>query len=336
MNRICEIKFGSHLYGTSTPDSDLDFKGIYLPTARQICLGNYPKTITTQRPKQQGERNTKDDIDTEFFSLDRYLELLCDGQTVALDMLFAPKSMFTHLDPNLGWIFDWIYDDRAEFLSSNVNAFVGYARQQASRYGIKGSRMNALKLTLDLLAQLPDKDKLVTHQLALVDLVDQSKGLVSLEKSPLVEIVHCKAPNNTTEPHLHVAGRKIPFHATVQYAKKIFGMIYSGYGERSYKALLAGGKDHKALSHAVRVNFEAKELLETGKITFPRPEADLLVKIKKTEMPFDQISEIIEQGLVDLMEAQEKSTLRSTPNRELSKEIIYKVHKEIVQGDLDG
>lgn len=29
-----EIKFGSHLYGTDTPTSDLDLKGIYLPTGR--------------------------------------------------------------------------------------------------------------------------------------------------------------------------------------------------------------------------------------------------------------------------------------------------------------
>lgn len=335
MRKICEIKFGSHLYGTSTPESDLDFKGIYLPSSREICMGNYNKTINVQRLKKSGERNTKDDIDTELFSLDRFLELLCDGQAVALDMLFAPIEMYTYTNTNSrwDWILSYIYENRREFLNSNVNAFVGYARQQAAKYGVKGTRMDALRATLDLLEQFPEQDKLDQHTVALVCLVESSKDLISLEKTPLVEIVYINAPNGKTEPHLHVAGRNIPFHATVKYAKSIFGKIYQGYGARAFKAQLAGGKDYKALSHAVRVNSEAKELLETGFITFPRPDADLLLKIKTIQLPFEQISEIIEQGLADLMKAQEKSTLSATPNRAFAEELIYRVHKEIVQED---
>jgi hypothetical protein len=334
MNKILEIKFGSHLYGTNTPESDLDYKAIYVPTAKEIVLGNYPKTIQTQRNKAHGERNTKDDVDVETVSLDRFLELLCDGQTMALDMLFAPPKMFVGFDPL--WADFWIeiVSNKHEFLSSNVNAFVGYARQQAAKYGVKGTRMDALKNTLDLLAKLPPHDKLIDHQLAIVELVEMSKHLISLEKTPLVEIVHCAAPNGRTEPHLHVAGRKIPFHALIKYGTEIFGKIYKGYGERAFKAQLAGGKDYKALSHAVRVNSEAKELLETGKITFPRPDADLLLKIKKIEMPFEEISEVIEQGLADLMIAQEKSTLRAEPNREYAQDIVFRAYTKIVKDSI--
>lgn len=334
MNKILEMKFGSHLYGTSTPESDLDFKGIFIPSAREICLGNYKKTINIQRPKKSGERNTKDDIDVEFISLDRFLELLCDGQTMALDILFGMKA--EDMTDQGAEIMTEIYKNRHAFLNKNVNAFVGYARQQAAKYGVKGTRMDALKNTLDMLAQLPQNDKLFSHQLAVIDLVDASKELISLEKTPLVEIAHCKGPNGKTEPHLHVAGRKIPFHANVKYAAEIFGKIYRGYGERAFKANLAGGKDYKALSHAVRVNAEAKELLETGFITFPRPEAELLLQIKtadKNGMPFDEISEIIETGLAGLMESQETSVLRAEPNREYAEQIIYRVHREIVQKD---
>ncbi|EOU4524862.1 hypothetical protein ACOIZZ_001972 [Escherichia coli] len=32
--------FGSHLYGTSTPESDVDFKEIFVPPARDILIGN--------------------------------------------------------------------------------------------------------------------------------------------------------------------------------------------------------------------------------------------------------------------------------------------------------
>ena len=40
---ICLMKFGSHLYGTNTTDSDTDYKGVYMPTKRQILLGKCPK-----------------------------------------------------------------------------------------------------------------------------------------------------------------------------------------------------------------------------------------------------------------------------------------------------
>lgn len=334
MNKILEMKFGSHLYGTSTPASDLDFKGIYLPSSREICIGNYNKTVNTSRPKAHGERNTKDDVDAELFSLDRFLELLCDGQTVALDMLFAPQNMYTHVDNSWGWIMPYIYDNRLQFLNSNVSAFVGYARQQAAKYGIKGSRMNALKSALEFLELLPENEKLIRYSNDIEMLVRVNEALVSLEKTPLVEIVYINAPNGNIEPHLHVAGRKIPFHATVKYAKQIFGKIYEGYGARAVKAQLAGGKDYKALSHAVRVNSEAKELLETGQITFPRPDADLLLKIKNIELPFEQISEIIDQGLADLMDAKQNSSLKAEPNREFAQELTYKVYRQIVKEDL--
>lgn len=331
IDKILEMKFGSHLYGTSTPESDLDFKGVYLPTARQIILGNYPKTINTQRPKKHGERNTKDDVDVELVSLDRFLELLCDGQTMALDILFGFN--WSDCTPEGVRIMSNIFTNRVEFLNSNVNAFVGYARQQAAKYGVKGSRMDALKSTLDLLEGFPEHDKLIEYAFALDELVALSEGLVNLEKTPLIEIIQVKAPNNRVEPHLHVAGRKIPFHATVKYAKQILSKIYKNYGDRAHKAQLAGGKDYKALSHAVRVNSEAMELLQTGKITFPRPDADLQVKIKTLQVPYEQISEMIEQGLADLVGAQENSVLRPAPNREFAAQIVYEEYKKIVQQD---
>lgn len=55
MNKLFEMKFGSHLYGTSTPASDVDYKSIYLPTAREIVLGDYHKTINMSRKKDHGD-----------------------------------------------------------------------------------------------------------------------------------------------------------------------------------------------------------------------------------------------------------------------------------------
>ena len=92
MKTIVKIIFGSHLYGTDTPDSDQDFKGIFLPTKEQIFLGKIPKSINENTKKGEG-KNTADDVDTEIYSLHYFLKLACEGQTVSLDMLHAPDNM---------------------------------------------------------------------------------------------------------------------------------------------------------------------------------------------------------------------------------------------------
>lgn len=332
MNKIIEIKFGSHLYGTDTPSSDLDFKGIYLPTAREIVLGKYKKTIATSRPKQSCERNTKDDVDTEIFSLDRFLELLMEAQTVALDFLFGYKETCTFNTDQGAWIMRHIYDNKEKLLTRNVNAFVGYARQQAAKYGIKGSRMDALQRTQNYLMTCPDlHKKLEFYGAHFANLVDECNSLVSLEKTPLVEIVMLKGPKGLIDqPHLKVNGRAIPFHAKVKYAQEVVSKMLEGYGQRAHKAHLAGGVDWKALSHAVRVNGEALELLSTGNITFPRPDKDLLLKIKLGALSYEQVAEMIEQGLADLYVAHEKSTLRDKPDQEWADNLVYEVYSEIV------
>src|SRR5689334_19029137 len=124
MNKIIEIKFGSHLYGTDTLNSDLDIKAVYLPEARDICLGTVKRNICTHRPKQHGERNTKDDVDVEVFSLGEYLKLLLEGQTMALDMLFAlqrPEMVQRFAGAEL---FDHIHENRFRLLNRQVNAFL--------------------------------------------------------------------------------------------------------------------------------------------------------------------------------------------------------------------
>jgi len=333
MNKIWEVKFGSHLYGTNTPNSDLDIKGVYLPTAKEIVLGTYKRTIATQRSKAEHERNNKDDVDTEFFSLDRYLELLTEGQTVALDMLFAPRLLNDAITP----IANEIYRNKDKLLTRNVNAFVGYARQQAAKYGIKGSRMDALKRVkecLDLLSKDQLRAKLSHYSPAIDILVQECNELISLEKTPLVEILMLKGPKSLIDqPHLKINGRSIPFHATVKYALDVVTKMLDNYGQRAHKAHLAGGKDWKALSHAIRVNSEALELLSTDHITFPRPDRELLIKVKLGEMPYEQVAELIEQGLADLYTAHEKSTLRDKPDMEWVNDFVYSVYSDIVKKD---
>ena len=45
------MKFGAHLYGTDTKTSDLDYKGIFLPSVEEILLNKIPKCINLSTNK---------------------------------------------------------------------------------------------------------------------------------------------------------------------------------------------------------------------------------------------------------------------------------------------
>jgi predicted nucleotidyltransferase len=61
MRIVVNMKFGAHLYGTATSDSDLDFKGIFLPTKEQLLLGQVPKSYNYSTGKVFS-RNTNNDV----------------------------------------------------------------------------------------------------------------------------------------------------------------------------------------------------------------------------------------------------------------------------------
>jgi hypothetical protein len=145
---IVTIKFGSHLYGTSTPASDLDYKSVFIPSARDIILQRVKGTIANKRPKNAGEKNYAGEVDQESHSLQRFLELASEGQTVALDVLFSPEwAMVTA--PSDEW--REIIANRHRLLTKKSASFVGYVSTQSNKYGIKGSRVSAARGALALL-----------------------------------------------------------------------------------------------------------------------------------------------------------------------------------------
>lgn len=328
MKTIFRTQFGSHVYGTNTPSSDLDYKEIFIPDAQDILLQRAPRTIVQNTKVDKNSRNTADDVDTEQLALHQFFKLLIEGQTMALDMIFTPKEFWTKEFP----IWNLIVNEREEFLHKGTTAFVGYARQQASKYGIKGTRVAAMRFTLELLKTQEDWKKL-SHadvMFALYNLIYFDPMNKAGLKNEYIDFVDCKGPHGKPEPHLQVCGRKIPLHASVKYAREVFQKIFDEYGARALLAERNEGVDWKALMHAVRVANQAKELLTTANIIFPRPEAEVLLQIRKGELPYKQVAEMIENGLEDLEKAKETSILQPEPNQTLADFYIENLYSQAI------
>ena len=327
MKLVVKMQFGSHLYGTNVETSDLDYKGISLPSAEEILLQKVKKSRTTSTKSNANAKNEAGDIDLEIFSLDQYIRLLMQGQTVALDMLFASENFIVESDYPEIW--KKIRDNKDKFLHSGILSFVGYCKTQANKYGIKGSRMGSMHKVVDALKEYVNNAE-PTNKVKLHHIWNVCEKLTELEHVNIIELFANKATQDKKVLHFEVCGRKFDGSVGIDYAYHALSKIYESYGDRARQAERNEGIDWKALMHAVRVCYEATELLRTGNITFPRPERDLLLQIRKGELPYKIVAKIIEDGLEELEVIKESSKLPDKPDKEFAEKFILECYRDIV------
>jgi len=318
---ICEILYGSHLYGTNTPSSDTDIKRVYVPSSRDIALQRVLNTIKDMRDKSIGEKNGSDDIDIETFSLQQYLNLLCEGQTMAVDMLFSgshPKCV-RMTSP----IWQEIYDNRHRLLCKKSASFVGYVRDQANKYGVKGSRVAAVRDTRDTLIEAIDKFGIHAK-------VNEAKDvlLAVVERHPehtkFIDKFHIR--QNKTEILFECCNRKVSMTSNLKHAFEIYDKVFQEYGDRALRAESNDGIDWKAMSHAVRVSSEATELFLTGSVTFPRPDFKHLLDVKLGRLEFKEVGAEIDAMFDNIESIAASSSLRDEPDREWVDDFVEKVY----------
>jgi len=319
---LARMVFGSHLYGTNTPDSDRDYKEIFIPTVTDILLQRATKTSRSRSTGDPNAKNVAGDEDVEQFSLHGYMKLLCDGQTVAVDMLFAPPSAMIESS----WHWDEIQDHRHRFVSRAIKPFVGYCRAQANKYGIKGSRMAAAEAAAGAFTLFVDQPymRLEECEATIADLVAAHPEHISIEPR-----VHPQNKDAVVD-HLSVCGKLAPFTLRLPQVAAMYGSLFDRYGERARQAKDNQGVDWKALMHARRIQQQAVELLDTGHITFPRPNAHELLAIRTGSRPYVEVGAEIEQGMVKLEQAMGRSTLQNKPDKKLADRMVLTAYQSRV------
>jgi len=304
LNTIFLCRFGSHLYGTNTPDSDVDWKGVYVESIENILLKKDSKSYRSSTG-DSGSRNTSADVDVEIKELRTFLNDAMSGQTYAIDMLFCNEQ--NTISSN--WVWNLVIENRKKLLSKNIMPFIGYCRKQAAKYGLKGTRLAALENTISTLSAFNSSIKL-----------GKVLPLVALE-GEFVKIV--KSDNET---FFEVLGKKFQVTKSVGDVLGPLKNMWEKYGDRARKAMENDGVDWKAVSHAYRAMYEVNELLLTGKIIFPLSQSGYLIDIKTGKIPWSQINEELPELMKQVEIASSQSKLQEKPDRQFWDEFVLDVY----------
>lgn len=188
MKKLFSCEFGSSLYGTKTPTSDLDMKHVILPDIRDILIGTKISNVVKKTNIAKNVRNSVDDVDEEFIPIQIFARDFMMGQTYAIELAFSIEGDHagqTVFDPrgsvvrgttveDRGEYFvkcrdvnfeEWDYETplfvsfvkelREKFLTSNIKSMMGYVVNQASLYSFKGERLNVAKEFMEILEYVP-------------------------------------------------------------------------------------------------------------------------------------------------------------------------------------
>ena len=122
--RLCLFTLaGSHAYGTATPSSDMDYRGVAVPPSDAL-LGWH-----------RWEQWRRDDPDLVIYSLSKFCRLALQGNPNIIEILFSPQDCVLQVSD----VGQELLAMRRAFLSRRVfQTFGGYARAELAKMRTAG------------------------------------------------------------------------------------------------------------------------------------------------------------------------------------------------------
>lgn len=269
---------GSHLHGTSTPSSDMDFKGIFIPNEDSCFLDQQPKHFKYSSGGDDTQ-NTSDDVDFEIWSIQEWVKMIAKGDSNALAVLFSAfnDGMIYYYNPKMDLILEhyyFLYDP------NKIDSFIGFSKGQAVKYGVKGSRLKVLQNIIEYLSMSEQanggfNDTTLLGELDLNEMVDLCQDQDAKDKDYLSVV------ERGEQVFLKVLTKEHQNNILLSEFQTRINKEFEKYGHRAHTAKDMEGKDWKALSHSLRSLFEAHDMLRTGRVTYPLHSAAVLMAVKE-------------------------------------------------------
>lgn len=264
---VAFVVSGSYLHGTAVEGSDVDLKGVYLPSAEDILLGR------KQSFGSIAESGAALETDIEMFSLSRFLELVALGQTNAVEMLFA-DSRYIYCTNYPLWL--GVAELARSLIPGDLTYMFSYAVSQAR---VRVGRPRDVAALDAVIAELEKAAVTFGDNLNLLSCREALEALSRTYSALSVVSMAMGRKGNQIVPALTVAGKSVHLTQSIAFALDLYRKTRSRYGARA-ATVLADGSDFKAMAHAIRIGEQAIEMASSGVITLPRPNAPDLIRIK--------------------------------------------------------
>lgn len=301
MKTIFKSLMGSRLYGCNVSGSDYDNKGVFLESLSEL-LDKKPNV---------NRLNPSINTEEEFYCFSYFMKLLSFGNTIPVEMLFIPENYW--LESSKQW--EELVSNRNNLISSDIYPFIAYAKTQAEKYGFKGEKLNTLTEAIKISNTGLSFDKVCEY----------------LKDKPGIEFNTEITRSNKPIRHIVICGKSFGETTKQELWLPPLNEMSETYGKRAQEA--ADGVDLKAQYHSIRLMSEAIELFTTGFITFPRPEASLLLDIRNGKLDKEELTQLIDSKYVEVLAAQETSILQ-VKNETLFTSYVHKFQTEYIKGEL--
>lgn len=304
---------GSHAYGTSNENSDLDIRGIATNSKRNILIGN------------DFEQVVNVETDTTIYSFDKIIELFCSCNPNTIELLGLKPEHYLYMSP----IGKEIIDNRKMFLSKKaVHTFGGYANSQLRRLENKSAR-------------LVSQSKMEKHILKSVEhaSTDFKTRYFSMPDDAIkLYIDKAVQEGYDTEIFMDVVLNHYPLRDFKDLWSEMNAIVksYSKIGKRNEKAM-SHDKLGKHMMHLVRLYYMCFDILEDGEIhTYRDKEHDFLMSIRNGEyldenrQPIPEFYKIVDKLEQRLNYLKDYTNLPDVVNMDLVNDFKESVNRRVV------
>lgn len=337
---------GSHSYGTSTPESDLDIKRVLIPP-KEFYLG-YVNNVEQVQSKDELKvfkeylpeqfKSQAETLDGSVFEIQKFFKLASDCNPNVLECLFIKPEHMLYINP----VFQNILDSKHLFLSKKANfTFRGYLISQFKRikthrewlmnppkkkperldFGLSEHKPLISKETRDYVFAMVQK-KIDSWNLDLDEVKPAKRDQIVQTLQNYLEDIQIDR-----EEQFRIAARSIGLKDDIlseldkerkyKQALDYYNQYLSWKENRNPKRAALEAKmgfDGKHASMIYRLAHSCREILENHTLNVYREDAKQILAIRNGAWSYERLMEFAETQDKELLKLSETSTLPKGPD----------------------
>lgn len=317
---------GSLAYGTSTPKSDMDIRGVAVPPA--TYFHGFDSKF------EQAEFHVPDCI---VYDVRKFFRLVLNANPHVLELLWVDPKDHLIVHPTARFLFE----NREAFLSKRVrNSYEGYAIQHILQLE-KHHRWLTNPPTPPTRAEfhLPEHSVLTDEDLRKVSALTKKSRRVwdfaVMEKmvepnpepelsDPLEAFLSAARKAGYSDSYIRLVQREQAFKARQDEVMQYQSWLSTRNVKRTALEE-AYGYDTKSAAHLVRLLRTIKEILTTREVIVRRPDAEELLAIRNGAWTYDQVIGWAKEQLTQLNQWASASTLPDQPDTKLLEAVCERI-----------